>query len=88
MTRLDRMHALLTQALEPTELEIKDDSHLHAGHAGARPEGETHYTVRITAPSFKGQTRVAMQRAVMDALKPEFEAGLHALAIKASAPKD
>ncbi|MEM7494197.1 MAG: BolA family protein [Pseudomonadota bacterium] len=86
MTRAERMRALLTEALTPTCLEIKDDSHLHAGHAGARPEGETHYTVHISATSFKGQTRVAMQRAVMDALKPEFDSGLHALAIKATAP--
>ena len=86
MTRADRIRARLTEALSPTRLAIKDDSHLHAGHAGARPEGETHYTVEISAAAFKGQTRVAMQRAVMDALKPEFDTGLHALAINASAP--
>lgn len=85
MTRADRMQTLLTQALSPTSLKIIDDSHKHAGHAGASPEGETHYTVRIQSAAFKGLSRVAMQRAVMDALKPEFESGLHALSIKASA---
>lgn len=85
MTRADRMKTLLTQALSPTDLQIVDDSHKHAGHAGAQPEGETHYTVHIQAPAFEGLSRVAMQRAVMAALRPEFESGLHALSIKASA---
>lgn len=85
MTRADRMKTLLTQALSPSALEIIDDSHKHAGHAGARPEGETHYTVHIQSTAFEGLSRVAMQRAVMDALKPEFDNGLHALSIKASA---
>ena len=71
------------QAFAPSELEILDDSHKHAGHSGARPEGETHYTVRIVSAAFAGQTRVAMQRAVLAALQPEFETGLHALSIKA-----
>lgn len=84
MTRALRIETLLTQALAPKSLEIIDDSHKHAGHAGASPEGETHYTVRIVSTAFEGLSRVAMQRAVMDALKPEFEAGLHALSIKAS----
>ena len=84
MTRSQRIHDLLTQEFAPSALEIVDDSHKHAGHAGARPEGETHYTVRIASEKFSGLSRVAMQRAVMAALKPEFEAGLHALSIKAS----
>lgn len=84
MTRAQRIEHLLTQALSPAALEIIDDSSKHAGHAGARPEGETHYTVRIKAAAFEGLSRVAMQRAVLDALKPEFETGLHALSIKAS----
>ena len=84
MTRAQRIEHLLTQALSPAALEIIDDSSKHAGHAGARPEGETHYTVRIQAAAFEGLSRVAMQRAVLEALKPEFESGLHALSIKAS----
>ena len=84
MTRSQRIHELLTEEFAPRALEIVDDSHKHAGHAGARPEGETHYTVRITSEKFAGLSRVAMQRAVMAALKTEFDAGLHALSIKAS----
>ncbi len=85
MTRQTRIHAALSTALSPSELNVIDDSARHAGHAGASPEGETHYNVEITAPAFAGLSRVAMQRAVMDALKSEFDTGLHALSIKASA---
>ncbi|MCR9079222.1 MAG: BolA family transcriptional regulator [Hyphomonadaceae bacterium] len=84
MNRSERIHQILSDAFQPTGLEVVDDSHKHAGHAGARPEGETHYTVIISAAAFDGLTRVARQRAVMDVLKPEFETGLHALSIKAS----
>lgn len=84
MNRSERIHQILSDAFQPTALNVVDDSHKHAGHAGARPEGETHYTVTISAAAFEGLSRVARQRAVMDVLKPEFESGLHALSIKAS----
>ncbi len=84
MTRSQRIHSSLTEKFAPSRLEVVDDSHKHAGHAGARPEGETHYTVHIVSPQFEGLSRVAIQRAVMEALKSEFDAGLHALSIKAS----
>lgn len=83
MTRSDRIHDSLTKAFAPEALEVVDDSHKHAGHAGARPEGETHYTVIISSPAFKGLSRVAVQRAIMAELQSEFETGLHALSIKA-----
>ncbi|MEL7042942.1 MAG: BolA family protein [Pseudomonadota bacterium] len=84
MTRSQRIHDSLTKAFAPHELDVTDDSHLHAGHAGARPGGETHYTVKIQSAAFAGMSRVAMQRAVLDALKDEFASGLHALSIKAT----
>ena len=84
MNRSERIHQILSDAFQPTVLDVVDDSHKHAGHAGARPEGETHYTVIITAAAFEGLSRIARQRAVMDVLKPEFDSGLHALSIKAS----
>lgn len=84
MNRSERIRQILTDAFRPAALDVVDDSHKHAGHSGARPEGETHYTVVISASSFEGVSRVARQRAVMDVLKPEFETGLHALSIKAS----
>ncbi len=76
----------LAAAFQPTALEVIDDSSKHAGHAGARPGGQTHYTVRITAPTFAGLNRVARHRAVYAALDGLFEQGLHALAIEANAP--
>lgn len=84
MNRSERIHKTLTDAFTPSALDVVDDSHKHAGHAGASPEGETHYTVIISSAAFEGMSRVAMQRAVMATLQPEFESGLHALSIKAS----
>ncbi|WP_233350441.1 BolA family protein [Henriciella barbarensis] len=75
----------MTQLFTPSELIVRDDSAMHAGHAGARPEGETHYKVEIVSPAFEGKSRVEMQRAVNSALKDEFDTGLHALSITARA---
>jgi BolA protein len=74
----------LDRALQPDALEVEDDSHLHAGHAGAR-EGR-HFTVRIVSPRFAGLTRVARHRLVYDALHALIPRGIHALAIEARAP--
>ncbi|MCB9994731.1 MAG: BolA family transcriptional regulator [Hyphomicrobiaceae bacterium] len=72
----------LTRAFSPDYLEVIDESGRHAGHAGARPEGQTHYRVKISAQHFDALGRVAQHRAVMDALESEFRSGLHALAIE------
>ena len=76
----------LRATLAPTALSINDDSHLHAGHAGAR-EGR-HFSVRIASPRFIGLTRVARHRLVYDALHPLIPQGIHALAIQAHAPDE
>jgi len=78
--------AALQAALQPSQLEVQDDSHLHAGHAGAR-EGR-HFTVRITSTRFAGCSRVARHRLVYDALRLLMPAGIHALAIEAHAPDE
>ena len=83
--RLSRIRDLLTEAFEPSVLEITDDSAKHAGHAGAAPGGETHYSVKIVSGAFEGLSRVQVQRTVMMALQKEFDTGHHALALKASA---
>jgi BolA protein len=88
MTRADRIKASLTKAFSPVSLEVVDESHLHAGHAGARPEGETHFRVSVTAAAFEGVNRVERQRLVNQALAEEFESGLHALSIRALAPAE
>ena len=74
----------LNEALAPSRIEVLDDSHLHAGHAGAR-EGR-HFTVRLTSDRFSGLARVARHRLVYDSLGPLAEQGVHALAIIAKAP--
>ena len=84
MSRRDRINHALTQALHPTALEVIDESHLHAGHSGAQPGGETHYRVIISARAFQGTTLVARHRLINEALRDEFATGLHALAIVAS----
>lgn len=87
-SRADRIRAALQARFSPLSLEVLDDSHRHAGHAGARPEGETHYTVILVSPAFKGMNRVARSRAVHEALAAEFANGLHALALTLRAPDE
>ena len=74
----------LGASLDPQVLEVQDDSHLHAGHAGAR-EGR-HFSVRVVSARFAGLTRVARHRLVYDSLKVLIPLGIHALAIDARAP--
>ena len=78
------VQAALQAAFQPAALEVIDDSHLHAGHAGAR-EGR-HFTVRIRSERFAGLNRVARHRLVYDALAAWMPRGIHALAIDAQAP--
>lgn len=77
----------LQAAFSPSELNVQDQSHLHAGHAGAREGGGSHFAVTIKAEAFKGMNPLARHRAVNDALAEEFqgEDAIHALTIKASA---
>lgn len=77
-----RLHA----ALSPSELQVIDDSHRHAGHAGAREGG--HYTVRVRSALFTGRTRLARHRLVYDALGPLGALRVHALAIQALTPEE
>lgn len=76
----------LTRVFSPAALRVIDESHLHAGHAGARPEGETHFRVEITAAAFAGQPRVARHRLIYDALADELAGPIHALALVTRAP--
>lgn len=78
--------AALREALAPSLLAVQDDSHLHAGHAGAR-EGR-HFSVRVTSERFNGLSRVARHRLVYDALDRLIPRGIHAIAIDARAPGD
>ena len=84
--RKARIQEALTEAFTPETLSVTDDSASHAGHAGAAPGGETHYSVEIVSKAFAGLSRVQVQRAIMMVLQKEFDTGLHALALKAAAP--
>jgi len=90
VTVKDTMIAKLTAALAPVSLDVIDDSAKHAGHmlhpGGVEPRGETHFTVRVTAPAFAGKSRLQRHRLVNDALAQELQDGVHALAIEAKAP--
>ena len=76
----------LTAAFGPQSLDVVDESHLHAGHAGHRPGGESHYRVHIVSEAFRGKNRVERHRMINDALAAEIKGGVHALAIHASVP--
>ncbi|PZW45626.1 BolA protein [Humitalea rosea] len=87
-TRTDRLHALLSAAFAPAQVVVQDDSARHAGHAGAAPGGETHYSVRVVSPAFAGLSRVARSRAAHEAVAAEFATGLHALALTLRTPDE
>jgi len=85
LPRTHDLEATLRAALQPTALEVIDESAAHAGHAGANAEGYgTHFRIRISSPLFDGKTRVARHRLVYDALHIFIAQGLHAIAIEAS----
>jgi BolA family transcriptional regulator, general stress-responsive regulator len=86
MTMNELIEARLRETLDPIDLAVIDESHLHAGHAGWREGGETHYRIEVVSPLFSGKSRVDRHRLVNAALVEAFDRGLHALAIKARAP--
>ena len=88
MSMAEIITAKLTEAFRPTRLSLVDDSARHAGHGGARPGGETHFSVEIVAAAFTGKSRVERQRLVYGALAAELEAQVHALALKTLTPEE
>jgi BolA family transcriptional regulator, general stress-responsive regulator len=88
MSVADAMRGKLTAEFAPQRLVIVDESHRHAGHAGARPEGETHFAVTIVSSAFSGLGRVARQRLVYNALAQELTTRVHALSLTTLAPDE
>ena len=86
MDTRERIARRLEESLQPETLDVIDESHLHKGHHGARPGGETHYRVRITSEAFRGKSRIEMHRTINTLLAGELAAGVHALAIEAKVP--
>ena len=78
----------LTEAFSPQRLEVVDDSSRHAGHAGARQGGESHFNVVIVSAEFEGASRVQRQRSVYAALAEELAGPVHALSVKALSPRE
>ena len=78
----------LQTALAPERLEVVDESHLHAGHAGARPGGESHFRLLVVASAFAGRTRVERQRMVHAALADLLRTDIHALAMATRTPEE
>ena len=85
--RLDKIRTLLQAALAPVEIDVGDESALHAGHAGAA-SGGGHYTARIVSPRFEGVKLVMRHRLVYDSAHDTMHKEIHALAITALAPSD
>ena len=88
MTMEERIRTALEIGLTPVSLDIIDESALHAGHAGARPGGETHYRIVVVSERFEGVGRVQRQQMVYGLLGEAFDAGLHALAMTTKAPSE
>ena len=86
MSVAETIRRKLTERLAPLRLDIVDESHRHAGHAGARPEGETHFAVTIVSAAFVGLGRVARQRLIYQILADELATRVHALALTTLAP--
>ena len=78
----------LREAFTPESLDVTDESHLHEGHAGHRPGGETHFRIYIVSGAFEGKSRIERHRMINATLAAELAGPVHALAIKAQAPNE
>jgi BolA family transcriptional regulator, general stress-responsive regulator len=88
MQKRDLIADKLRKAFAPEDLRVEDESHLHAGHAGHRPGGESHFRVYIVSKAFRGKSRLDRHRMINAALASELAGGVHALAIHAAAPQE
>ena len=86
MTVKDIIAEKLRTAFSPEALDVSDESHLHEGHMGHRPGGETHFRVNIVSEAFEGKSRIERHRMINATLAAELAGSVHALAIKAHSP--
>ena len=86
MNVADSIRKKLEAAFAPSDLGIEDESALHSGHSGARPEGETHFRVRIVSTAFEGLSRIERQRKIHDTIADELRTRVHALSLSALTP--
>lgn len=88
MTVDERIESRLREALQPTRLEVRNDSAAHAGHASSPGTGSSHYSVEVVSPRFGGMTRVERQRLVYQVLAEELAGPVHALALITRTPEE
>ncbi len=88
MSVAETLRTKLEAALTAPRVQVIDESHKHAGHAGARPEGETHFRVSVIAPDFADLPRLARHRLVHDILKDELSGPVHALVLSLKTPDE
>ncbi|GAC1622255.1 MAG: BolA family transcriptional regulator [Bradyrhizobium sp.] len=86
MSTRDIITDKLREAFTPESLDVSDESHLHEGHAGHRPGGETHFRLYVVSGAFEGKSRIERHRMINAALAVELAGSVHALAIRAQAP--
>jgi BolA family transcriptional regulator, general stress-responsive regulator len=86
MTVRDAITNRLREAFSPESLDVTDESHLHEGHAGHRPGGETHFRIYIVSQAFEGKSRIDRHRMINATLANELAGSVHALAIHVQAP--
>ena len=87
MSVAETIRTKLMAALAPETLDIVDQSHLHAGHAGAPEGGESHFRIHVVSAAFTGKTRIARQRLINDILKEELAGPVHALTMELAVPE-
>jgi BolA family transcriptional regulator, general stress-responsive regulator len=88
MPMADLITRRLTEAFAPESLRVIDESEQHAGHAGHRPGGETHFRLYIVAQAFRGKSRLERHRMINAALAEALASGVHALAIHVASPEE
>ncbi len=88
MTIENSIREKLTQAFAPVALDVVNDSHHHASHAGSPGTGESHFSVKVVSAAFDGKSRVERHRMVNAVLADELAGKIHALAITALAPEE
>ena len=88
MSVADSIYQKISQHLSPEKLQVKDQSHLHAGHAGAREGGESHFDLLVVSSEFEGLAPVARQRLINKILKDELAGPIHALTMKTLTPDE
>ena len=83
MTRKLRIEGLLSNAIAFSQIDVRDDSHLHAGHGGSRPEGETHYHLYLVSSAFESVSKVKRHQMIYGILEPEMKGdkAIHALSM-------